>query len=202
MKKFISVLLILFLITFIGCSKEVSNEKTEEELKAEIKAELEAEYKAELETESNEERILFASDLKEGDVIDGHIINTLIYNEGEDFGIGLNGEFIVHGKVTYDEEFWDEIILSVDNELASPTVIKFKFDEIYEISPPSGVYTITDSNLSIFETKIGSDFIAEIKSGKTLNVELVIDEYGYYTENHSSPSWVCNIVEIVSYDLE
>lgn len=149
------------------------------------------------------ENTVYASDIKVGDTINGGTVNKIIYTEGDEFGIGLKGEFTVTGEISYDDIFWADMILYVSEDWALPaeTIIKFKFDDEYECIPPAGTFTINDTNLSLLESKIGSDMVAEIRKGKTLKVQAVIDNFSYYARYQTSPMWSCDLVDIVSYDV-
>ena len=68
-----------------------------------------------------------------------------------------------------------------------------------------GTFTIENNNinnnLDILETKIGSDLVTEIKNGKKVKAQLIIDNYAFYAKNHTSPIWDLKIVDIFSFDI-
>lgn len=141
-----------------------------------------------------------ASELKVGDMINGHTIDKLIYKKGDEFGIGLKGEYTVTGEISYDEDFWGGVIFSTDKASASPTKIKYKFDEEFVCAPPSGTFVIDGNSLNVVKFAAPNSFLNDIKNGKTYKTKLVINDYAFAAKNHTSPGWGCNIVKII--DLE
>ncbi|SKC36794.1 hypothetical protein [Maledivibacter halophilus] len=121
MKKIFSLLLILILVlSIVGCSKETISQKTEEELRAEIKAEMEAEeklkeelkaeMKAEMEAEKKDEASKYNEELR---FLKGKLLGYGLYG-GEDGGTGiiLDNPIIVDNRRVKEIFFEDESILN------------------------------------------------------------------------------------------
>ncbi len=110
MKRIIGLLLVLMLmLTVVGCSSETTSQKTEEELKAEIRAEMEAEMKSEQSNDNSNNNNEIAEAQDENDAENQEETMTL---KGKFISNDIGGGVLLEDDINVQGENANEIYLS------------------------------------------------------------------------------------------